>query len=256
MIVATWNVNSIRARLERLLAWLERARPDVVCLQELKVANEAFPMEAIRAAGYHSAFHGQKTYNGVAILSRGEPSDVKIGLADDVEDAQARLISASIAGVRVLSVYVPNGGTVGSEAWTYKLKWLSRLREHLARHFNPADAVLLCGDLNVAVDDADAARPEEWGDTVLCHAEARSALAAVMEWGLADAFRNHNPQGGIYSWWDYRQLGFPRNNGLRLDHILATAPLAARSTAAWVDRDERKGVKPSDHAPVLAEFDG
>jgi exodeoxyribonuclease-3 len=252
--IATWNVNSIRARLERLLTWLAKQRPDVVCLQELKVVDEAFPYEPLREAGYHSAVLGQKTYNGVAILSRVQPTNVERGLSDDLVDPQARLIAATIEGIHILSAYVPNGETVGSEKYAYKLEWLGRLRDHLARGFSPTAPVALCGDFNVARDDRDVARPEEWGNSVLCHIDARQALERVREWGFTDVFRERHPEGGIYSWWDYRAGAFPRNDGLRLDHIFATEPLARRSTAAEVDREERKGSKPSDHAPVIAAF--
>lgn len=255
MKLATWNVNSIRARLERLLAWLEKHQPDVLCLQELKATDEAFPGEAIAEAGYRVAVYGQKTYNGVAILSKTEPSKVERGFKDRVKDPQARLISAEIGGMRVMNAYVPNGSEIGSDKYAYKLDWMHRLRRYLDGHHSPSDRVVLCGDFNVAVDDKDVARPEEWQDTVLCHSDVRDAMEKVRSWGFADVFRKHHPEGGIYSWWDYRMLAFPRNNGLRLDHIFATEPLAGRCSLAEVDRDERKGKKPSDHAPVVAVFD-
>lgn len=255
MKIATWNVNSIRARLERALAWLARERPDVLCLQELKCTDDAFPRDAARDAGYHAAVHGQKTYNGVAILSRAEPQDVDTGLSDAADDPQARLIAATVRGVRVLSAYVPNGSVVGSEKWVYKLEWLVRLREHLDRSCDPAEPVVLCGDFNVARFDDEVAFPERWGGSVLCHQDARDALERVRAWGFADAFREHHPEGGAYSWWDYRAGAFPRGDGLRLDHVFATGPLAQACSAAEVDVEERKGSKPSDHAPVVAVFD-
>ena len=255
MKLATWNVNSIRARLERVLPWLEQTRPDVLCLQETKVTDDAFPVGELRALGYEAACHGQRTYNGVAILSRTPLTEVTRGFGDGEDDAQARLIAATTAGVRVMSVYVPNGEAVGSEKFQYKLDWLGRLRGYLDRRCRPDEPVLLCGDFNVAPDDADAASPAEWADTVLCCPAVRAALEHVRQWGLIDAFRKHHPEGHIYTWWDYRELAFPRNDGLRLDHLFATAPLAESCTSAEVDRDERKGVKPSDHAPVVADFD-
>jgi len=255
MKVATWNVNSVRARLDRLLAWLERQEPDLVCLQELKVTGEAFPREAVEAAGYHAAVFGQKTYNGVAILAREEPANVKRGMGEGDADPQARLIGAEVEGVRVFNAYVPNGGEVGSDKWVYKLEWISRFAEHVAADASPSARVLVCGDLNVARDDLDVARPQEWADSVLCHPDARESLARLREWGLVDVLREKHPEGGIYSWWDYRRLAFPKGDGLRIDHILATPALAARCTRAEVDRDERKGSKPSDHAPVVAVFD-
>ena len=255
MKIATWNVNSIRSRLERLLRWLEKARPDVVCLQELKAADEVFPREAIREAGYHAAVFGQKTYNGVAILSRSELEDVQRGMGDDADDPQARLIAARIDGIQVIGAYVPNGQSVGSEKYAYKLDWMRRLRAYLDRRFEPSVPLILCGDFNVAPDDRDVANPEKWGGSVLCHQRARDALENVRRWGLADVFRQFHPEGGIYSWWDYRMLAFPKNDGLRLDHVFATESLARRCTGAEIDRDERKGQKPSDHAPVIAMFD-
>lgn len=253
--IATWNVNSIRAREERLVAWLAAHAPDVLCLQELKVSDDAFPHDAIRAAGYHAVTHGQKTYNGVAILAKAEPTDVVVGLGDGVEDPQARLLSARVLGVRVLSAYVPNGGEPGSEKWTYKLAWLERLRGYLDARCKPSELLALCGDLNIARDDLDVKNPETWKDTVLCRPEVRACFQSLVGWGLEDTFRKHHPEGGVYSWWDYRMLGFPKNDGLRIDHVLATKPLGARSTEASIDRQERKGKGASDHAPVIAVFD-
>lgn len=255
VIVATWNVNSIRARLERAVAWLGKARPDVVCLQELKVVDELFPADVLAEAGYHSAVLGQKTYNGVAVLSRTAPDETVRGLSDGVDDPQARLVGCRFGPAWVYSVYVPNGGAIGTEKFTYKLDWLARLRAMLADRHDPADEVLVCGDFNVAPGDGDVANPADWADSVLCVDEVRRAFGELVDWGLVDVFRQAHPEGGVYSWWDYRNLGFPRNDGLRLDHILATASLAGRCSAVEVDRDERKGKKPSDHAPVVGWFE-
>ena len=252
MKIATWNVNSIRSRLERLLDVLQRHQPDVLCLQELKGTEDVFPFEAIQSAGYHAAVHGQKTYNGVAILSRTEPTDVHKGLG---RDPQARLIAATIDSVRVVSVYVPNGREVGCEHWDYKLDWLKKLRAWLKRTAKPTDRVAVCGDFNVAPRDTDAANPADWAESVLCHPDVRKAFDSLCGFPLVDVFAAQHPDGGVYSWWDYRRLAFPKNNGLRLDHILATGPLAAVCTSAEIDRDERNGEKPADHAPVLATFD-
>jgi len=254
LVVATWNVNSVRAREARLLAFLERSRPDVLCLQELKTEDAAFPLEAVTRLGYHAAVYGQKTYNGVAILAREAPADVKRGMGDGDADPQARLIEARVRGVRVISAYFPNGGEVGSEKWAYKLAWMERLRAHLAATAVPGEPFALCGDFNVAPEDRDVANPESWKDTVLCHPDAREALARIAASGFEDAFRRVRPEPGLYSWWDYRMLGFPKNDGLRIDHVYATAPLAARTAAAEIDRNERKGKQPSDHAPVLVTF--
>jgi exodeoxyribonuclease-3 len=253
MILASWNVNSVRARKERLLRWLEAHRPDVLCLQEIKVTAEEFPMEAVRALGYHAALHGQKSYNGVAILARAEPQEVRSGFEDGGDDSQSRLIAATVDGVRVVSVYAPNGHAVGSEKWTYKLAWLERLRLWLERQ--PRDRPLaLLGDFNVAPEPRDVHDPHLWETTVLFHPEARAALQRLVQAGLYDTFRQHHQDAGRFSWWDYRMLGFPKNRGLRIDLILATAPLLLRCTGAGIDRDERKGTLPSDHAPVFAEF--
>jgi exodeoxyribonuclease-3 len=252
--IATWNVNSVRARKERLLGWLERRAPDVVCLQEVKVADADFPAGEIEAAGYHCAVNGQRTYHGVAILSRTPPTDVSKGIGDERLDAQARLVEAKVEGIRVLSAYFPNGGEVGSEKWAFKLAWMAGLRAYLAATAKPSEPLVLCGDMNVAPEDRDVANPDAWRDSVLCHPNARAALRELLDWGLVDTFRLHHAEPGFYSWWDYRQLGFPRNDGLRIDHVLATRPLAKRCTGASIDRDARKGKQPSDHAPVLAEF--
>jgi len=254
MKIATWNVNSIRAREERLLKWLATQQPDVVCLQELKVVEEAFPFEALRKAGYHAAVYGQKTYNGVAILARTEPTDVERGFGNGVDDPQARLIAATVNGVRIVSAYVPNGAEVGSDKYAYKLEWLQRLKTHLKDRDRLSVPLALCGDFNIAPEPRDVADPELWEGTVLFNPEMREQFRGLLELGLVDTFRRHHAEGGFYSWWDYRQLGFQRNDGLRIDHILAARSLADRCTEALIDREERKGAKPSDHAPVVAVF--
>lgn len=256
MRIATWNVNSVKAREERLEAWLSEHRPDALCLQELKTTDEAFPSETVSGAGFRAAVYGQRTYNGVALLSPHEVEGVTRGF-DGGDDDEARLIRGTIQGVHVLSAYFPNGRTVGSEAFAYKLDWMARLRDHLDRHLDPAEPVVLAGDFNVAPDALDVAEPEEWSASVLCAPEAREALAHVKAWGFVDVFRKHHPDGGVYSWWDYRRLAFPRNDGLRIDHVFATPVLAEHSTGAFIDRNQRKGKrddKPSDHAPVVVDF--
>lgn len=254
-LAATWNCNSIRPRLQRLEAFLGRHKPDVLCLQEIKTTHDQFPFIAIQAAGYKAVIAGQKTYHGVAILARSEPTDVVIGLCDEVDDDQARVIAATVDGVRVMSVYFPNGQAVGSAAWDYKIEWIRRLGRCLQRTARPDQPLLLCGDFNIAVDELDVEFPHQWDNTVLFHPQARAELARLRDWGLVDVFRQKHPEGKIYTWWDYRQLSFALNDGLRLDHIWATAPLAQRCTEAEVDRSERKGPKPSDHAPVVARFE-
>lgn len=255
MKVLVWNVNSIRARHERALGVLERHEPDVVCLQELKVEEEKFPAADFEERGYHCALLGQRTYNGVAILSRAEPTDVRRGLDDGEDDDQARLVAATIEGVRVVCAYFPNGSTLDSPKYQYKRRWMKRLRAYLDAHHAADEPLMLCGDFNVAIDDADVAFPDKWRDSVLFHESAREALAEVRDFGFVDVFRKHHPEGGVYSWWDYRKLSFPKGNGLRIDHVYATEPLAAKSTGAEIDREERKGKSPSDHAPVIVTFD-
>lgn len=254
MRIVTWNVNSIRARLDRLLNFLAQHRPDIVCLQELKVTDADFPREALEAAGWKAVTHGQKTYNGVAILAREEPADVERGMEDADTDPEARLIAATVKGVRVVSAYVPNGKEVGSEKWAYKLRWLGRLQVWAASHLDARRPTVLCGDFNIAPEDRDAKNPEKWRESVLCHPDVRAAFEALKALALADALRQVRPDDEVFTWWDYRELGFPKNDGLRIDHLLVTPPLAARLVSVTVDRDERKGKLPSDHAPVIAEF--
>ncbi|CAM3338770.1 exodeoxyribonuclease III [Rhodothermus bifroesti] len=254
MRVATWNVNSIRARLERVLSWIDRTQPDVVCLQETKVIDDDFPEDPFRERGYELALFGQKTYNGVAILSRLPLSEVRRGLNGESE---ARFLQARCGKQLVVcSVYVPNGGSVGSEAWHYKLAWLDRLCAYLAMQASSEALWLLAGDFNVAPEARDVAFPEAWADSVLFHEDVRKAFRRLLDWGLVDLIRQHYEGPGPYTWWDYRGLAFPKGDGLRIDHLLATPPLAALCTAAGVHREERKGPKPSDHAPVWAEFQG
>ena len=255
MKVATWNVNSIKVRKDRVLAWLELHQPDVLCLQELKGPTENFPYEAVESLGYRAAVYGQKAYNGVAIVSRNEPEAVVTGFGHDPEDPQARLISAVIEGVTMYSAYFPNGGTLESDKYPYKLDWMKKLATTLAeRHNLETEQVAFCGDFNVAPFDDDIARPDEWAGGVLASDEVRDALKTIADLGFEDVFRPFHPEGQVYSWWDYRGRGFERDNGLRIDLVYATARLAARTVGAIVDREERKGESPSDHAPVIVEF--
>jgi exodeoxyribonuclease-3 len=254
MKIATWNVNSIRKRLDRVIPWLAEHGPDVLCLQETKVEDDKFPRAEIEAVGYHVLCHGQKAYNGVALLTREPTRDPIRGFGDDVQDSQARFLMASVGDVRVATLYVPNGQEVGSEKFRYKLDWLKRWQRWLAAHADASAPLALCGDFNVAPDDRDVYDPVAWKDQVLCHPDERSALAEACRWGLIDVFRQHHAEAGLYSWWDFRQLCFPKNLGLRIDLVLCSAPLAARCTSATIDRNARKGTAPSDHAPVMAEF--
>jgi exodeoxyribonuclease-3 len=254
MQLVTWNVNSIRARHERVLAWLTTHRPAVLCLQETKVTDEAFPRAAFAAAGYHVTTAGQRTYNGVALLSRTPPVDVVRQFGDGAAESAARFLAVRIDDIRVLCVYVPNGRVVGSTHFTDKLAWLGRLRRYLDRQEDPGGLLAVCGDLNVAPEPRDVYDPAAWQGTVLFHPQARAALRELCGWGLVDAVRLHHQEGELYSWWDYRARSFPRHHGLRIDHILASSALAARCTGAWIDRAARQGPGASDHAPVSATF--
>ncbi len=251
--VATWNVNSVNARLDRLLGFLARESPDVVLLQELKCEETKFPLEAVRNAGYHAAISGQKTYNGVAILARKPPSEVVVGFADGGLE-EARYIAGTVDGNRVASAYIPNGQAVGAEKYHYKLQWLERLRKRLDKTTSPSTPFILGGDFNVAPEDRDVHDPKAWAGQILCSEPERLALKKIFDFGLQDTFRKHHSEGSLFSWWDYRRLGFPKNHGLRIDFLLATSPLYDRCSSARIDRDERKGSGPSDHAPVIAEF--
>jgi exodeoxyribonuclease-3 len=254
MRIASWNINSIRKRRERLLAWLRETSPDIVCLQETKCTDDQFPAEALRDAGYAAVFHGQKSYNGVAILAREEPREARIGFCDEVEDDQARVIAANVGEVRVLSIYAPNGQAVGSAAYQYKMEWYRRLTNCLREAEGALDRVVVGGDFNVAPGDEDVHDPALWHSAIMCSEEERAAFRGLEAIGLSDTLRLHHPEPGIFSWWDYRMLAFPKNRGLRIDAVLAGRELAAKCTASGVDREMRKGKEPSDHAPVWAEF--
>ena len=254
MRVVTWNVNSVRSRLDRVVTWLKRHEPDVVCLQETKTVDETFPEEHFAALGYDLALFGQKTYNGVAILSRLKMTGIRKGLSGDGPEDQKRLIAAEINGVTVINVYVPNGSAVGSDKFAYKLAWLARLRDDLENFFDPQAPLVMCGDFNIAPEDRDVHDPQEWRGKVLFHSDEHAALSRLREWGLVDALRLHHAQEGLYTWWDYRAASFRRNRGLCIDHLLLTRPLAERCRDVTIDKEERAGEKPSDHAPVMATF--
>lgn len=252
--IVTWNVNSINARLDRLLAFLDRESPDYLCLQELKCTEGNYPFEAIKNAGYESAMFGQKAYNGVAILTKKPVSVSARNFGDNHSDDSARFISIAADGLTIMSAYVPNGQSVGSEKYQYKLEWLSRAKQFLERHHKQTDKIVLVGDFNVAPDDRDVYDPIAWHEHIHCSTKEREALASLVSFGFVDTLRMHHGDEKIFSWWDYRELSFVKNKGLRIDLIYATPPMAMRCTGVRVDRDERKGEKPSDHAPVIAEF--
>ena len=254
MKIATWNVNSLKVRLPHLLQWLEANPVDVLCLQETKLTDDKFPLAEINAAGYQVAFSGQKTYNGVAILSKLPISDV-VRNNPRFEDEQQRILAATIDGVRFVCAYVPNGQTVDSDKYVYKLAWLASLREWLAEEMRTHANLAILGDYNIAPEDRDVHDPAAWAGQVLCSDKERAALTALIELGLTDSFRLFEQADKSFSWWDYRQLGYQKNKGLRIDHILLSAPLAKRCSACAIDRVPRKWEQPSDHAPVIATLD-
>ena len=251
MDIVSWNVNSLRARMPRVLEFLERADPDVVCLQETKVVDELFPREALEEAGYHVAFHGQKTYNGVAILSRNGLEDVWCGFDGDGSDEEARVIGATVGDVMLLNLYVVNGKSVGDVKYDHKLRWMGRVAELVKSRYPVTEKVVVTGDFNVTFDDRDVYDPDGWRDKILCSAPEREALAAIMEPGLVDALRHFDDSEGSYTWLDGRTRGYQRKQGLRIDHFLVSKPALAAATGVEVDLARREGEKPSDHAPVI-----
>ncbi len=253
MKLATWNVNSLKVRLPHLLDWLAAAKPDVICLQELKLEDAKFPRAEIEAAGYRAAHLGQKTYNGVAILSRLEIAEVATGIPG-FADEQKRVIAATLGGARIVCVYCPNGQAVGSEKYEYTLRWFAALREYVAAELSRHPSLALLGDFNVAPEDRDVHDPKAWEGQVHVSEPERTAWRALLELGLKDRFRLFEQPEKSYSWWDYRMMGFRRNAGLRIDQILLSAPLAARCTASTIDKEPRKLERPSDHTPVVCEL--
>lgn len=254
MKIATWNVNSLNVRLPHVVEWLESAKPDVLVLQEIKQVTEAFNADAFRELGYDAVASGQKTYNGVAFISRAASTD-HITDFPGFEDPQRRILAATIDNVRVVNLYIPNGNSVGSEKYDYKLSWLAALRDFLERELAVHENLVVLGDFNIAPDDRDVYDAEKWGDDILCSPAERAALRALLDLGLSDVFRAFEQPPKTFSWWDYRAAGFRRNAGLRIDLILASAALAARCRESYVDREPRTWERPSDHAPVVAEFD-
>ncbi len=281
MKIASWNINSIRVRQERLLGWLADRAPDVLCLQEIKALEAQFPSAAFRELGYESAIFGQKTYNGVAILSRLPMTEVARGFAGEGADpppsqtgeatnaqpslfaelsaeppaeggTEARLLAATVGGLRIHSVYVPNGRTIDSQSYAHKLRWLGKLGDHLDR-LERTQPLLLCGDFNVAPEERDLYNPAAFGQDVIFHRDVREAYTRLVGRGLVDTFRLFQDEPGHFSWWDYRMLAFPKNRGLRIDLILSSNDLVPRIRAAGIDREARKGKLPSDHAPIWVE---
>jgi len=252
--IASWNVNSLRVRLPQLIEWLQANPVDVIGLQELKLPDEEFPQEAIAAAGLQATWSGQKTYNGVALLACDALEDVATGIPG-LDDPQRRVIAATVRGVRVIDVYVPNGQAVGSDKYAYKLGWLQRLSAYVADELSRYPQLALLGDFNIAPADIDVHDPAKWAGSVHVSPEERSALGALLDLGLVDTFRLFEQPPATFSWWDYRMGAFRRNHGLRIDLVLASGPLAARCIGCHVDRSPRAWERPSDHAPVVATFD-
>jgi exodeoxyribonuclease-3 len=252
--IASWNVNSLRVRLPQLLEWLAATAPDVVALQETKLTEEDFPAAELAVAGYQSVWSGQKTYNGVATLARRELSDVLCDMPG-YDDPQRRILAASVGGVRVINLYVPNGQRVGSDKFLYKLGWLRALRNWLRHEIASHERLIVLGDFNIAPEDRDVHDPAAWVGSVLVSPEEREALQATLSLGLIDVFRRFEQPPRSFSWWDYRAGAFQRNNGLRIDLLLATKALAELCTGCTIDREPRRVERASDHTPVVATFD-
>ncbi len=256
MLIATWNVNSLNARMPRVEEWIQQVQPDVLCMQETKMSDAQFPAMAFAAMGYESVHHGQGRWNGVAILSKVGLEDPIAGFEDGADaDPDARIVWATCGGVRVASVYVPNGRELGHDHYYYKLAWLKRLRAHLDAHHSPDELLVILGDWNIAPDDRDVWSPKAFKGSTHVSEPERQALAELKEWGLVDVFRERYDAGGLFSYWDYRAGDFHQRRGMRIDYLLASRALAEHSVSDLIDRNARKGTKPSDHAPVLGLFD-
>ena len=253
MKIATWNVNSLKVRLPQVTEWLQSAQPDVLVLQEIKQLTETFPVDAFADLGYQAMASGQKTYNGVATVSRTPMHDAITDIPG-LDDPQRRVLATTIDGVRVINLYVPNGQSVGSDKYAYKLGWLAALRTWLADELAQHERLVVLGDFNIAPDDRDVHDPAKWADDVLCSPAERAALGELTALGLVDVFRQFEQADATFSWWDYRAAGFRRNAGLRIDLILASSTFAQLCEASYVDREPRGWERPSDHTPVVAEF--
>ena len=251
--IATWNVNSIRARLEHLANWLTQTSPDVVGIQETKVQDADFPHAELAALGYHVLFSGQKSYNGVAVLSK-QPATLLASTLPGFDDPQRRVLAAKVAGITLVNLYVPNGSAVGSEKYSYKLAWLDALGDWVAKLVASGEPLMLIGDFNIAPDDRDVHDPEAWRGKILCSEDERQRLQRLIHLGLCDVFRRFEQPAQAFSWWDYRAGGFRRNEGLRIDLILASAALAERCEACDIEVGPRRWEKPSDHAPVVVRL--
>ncbi len=252
--IASWNVNSLNVRLPHVLAWCDAEKPDVLALQETKLPDERFPSEELKEIGYHSVWSGQKTYNGVAILSR-EPAKDPVKDIPHLDDPQRRILAATVGDVRIIDLYVVNGSEVGSEKYAYKLDWLSKVIGWIEDEMKQHENVIVLGDFNIAPDDRDVHDPEGWRDKILCSAPEREALQELYDFGLQDTFRLFEQEDRTWSWWDYRMNAFRRKMGLRIDLVLASGSMVERCTASYIDIEPRRQERPSDHAPAVAEFD-
>ncbi len=252
--VASWNVNSLNVRLPHVLAWCASEQADILALQETKLTDDRFPVDALAQAGYSSVYSGQKTYNGVAILSREQARD-PVRDVDGLDDPQRRILGATIGDVRVIDLYVVNGKEVGSDKYEYKLDWLKHVTRWISAEMQKHENVVVLGDFNITPDDRDVHDPEAWHEKILCSTPERQALQRLMDLGLADTFRMFEQAEKSWSWWDYRQAAFRRNMGLRIDLVLASKALATQCRAAYIDKEPRRQERPSDHTPVIAEFD-
>ena len=253
MKIATWNVNSLNVRLPHVLEWLASAEPDVLVLQEIKQVTEVFSEESFTEAGYQSIASGQKTYNGVAVISRNSSAD-HVTDFPGFEDPQRRILASTIDSVRVINLYVPNGHSVGSEKYEYKLGWLAALRSFLEEEMKTHEKVVVLGDFNIAPEDRDVYDAEKWGEDILCSPPEREALGELLNLGLTDVYRNFDQPEKAFSWWDYRRAGFQRNAGLRIDLILTSDAMTTACQASYIDKEPRAWERPSDHTPVIAEF--
>jgi exodeoxyribonuclease-3 len=253
MKLVTWNVNSLRVRLDHVLEWVNANEPDIVGLQETKLADADFPLEAIEQAGYRAIYAGEKTYNGVATLSRKSASEVRCDIPG-LGDTQRRIIAATYDGMRVINVYVPNGQQVGSDKYAFKLQWLQHLADYVAHELKRYPALALIGDFNIAPEDRDVHDPALWQDSVLFSEQERHGFRALLELGLVDVFRKFEQPPNSFSWWDYRAGAFRRDLGLRIDHILCSRALASKAVSSTIDKTPRSWQRPSDHVPVIAEF--
>ena len=254
MKIATWNVNSMNVRQSHVVEWLQAHEPDVLVLQEIKQVTEKFPAGDLQAIGYHSFASGQKTYNGVAVISKIPVTDPVTDFPD-LEDPQRRILASTVGDVRVIDLYIPNGSEVGSEKYAYKLGWLSSLRRFLEAEMKEHEKLVVLGDFNIAPADEDVHDPEKWGEAILCSPQERKALRDLTDLGLTDVFRKFEHPEKTFSWWDYRAAGFRRNAGLRIDLILTSDAMTKHCTSCYVDKEPRAWERPSDHAPVVAEFD-